>query len=159
MKVKNIMSGWLFNVLGGSFIENKTLYVGRAEAAAAQLNLEEGDVAEKQLNVAGISITDGRVFPVASLAEVKTPYVVYDSIDVQYERTKDGSYPSGATARVLCVDKTYSGAEALADKAEALLADQFVAPLNGECLVTSRGSDYDANTGDFFESIRIRVEL
>lgn len=156
-RVTQLLSNWLFEVLGGTFVEGATLYVPAGQVEAARLGLE-GVVEDSTLNI-GYSITDGRVFPIATKSEVKAPYMVYDSIEVYYERTKDGSYPANVTARIVCVERSYTAAEALADAVEEKLADRCVESMGAECVVTSRGSDYDPNTGEFLEYIRIKVEL
>lgn len=157
-KVTQLLNKWLFETLGGTFAEGATLYVPTAQVDAKKLELSEGAVEGDVLST-GSSVTDGRVFPIATKSEAKAPYIVYDSIEVYYERTKDGSYPASVTARVVCVERSYTMAEELADAVEELLCDKYVGPLDAECVVTSRGSDYDANTGEFLEYVRIKVEL
>lgn len=101
---------------------------------------------------------DAKVFALASKQEVQGSYVVYDSIEVQREYTKDGSYPVSVTARLLVVDRSLTTAEFLADSVEALLADGYI-PNVGDIRVTQRRSDYDSATGEYVEEIRITVEI
>ena len=101
---------------------------------------------------------DATVFPLATRQEVSGPYVVYDSIELQRERTKDGSYPVAVTARILVVDKSYDSAEILADAVEAVLLDSVI-PSMGDIDVTARRSDFDPSTAEFLEEIRISVDL
>lgn len=101
---------------------------------------------------------DAKVFALASKQEVQGSYVVYDSIEVQREYTKDGSYPVSVTARLLVVDRSLTTAEFLADSVEALLADGYI-PNVGDIRVTHRRSDYDSATGEYVEEIRITVEI
>lgn len=158
MKPSKILSRWLFKALAGTFVEGTTLYVGAAEAKDNVLTMN-GEVTGSTLSSAGYSITDGRVYPLATKEDVKTPYVVYDSIETLYERTKDGTVPSAITARVLCVDKSCTAVEAIADAVEATLADAYIEGFDDSVVMTSRRCDYDAGTAEFLEEIRIRIDL
>lgn len=101
---------------------------------------------------------DAKVFALASKQEVQGSYVVYDSIELQRQYTKDGSYPVSVTARLLVVDRSLTTAELLADSVEALLADGYI-PNVGDIRVNQRRSDYDSATGEYVEEIRITVEI
>lgn len=101
---------------------------------------------------------DAKVFALASKQEVQGSYVVYDSIELQRQYTKDGSYPVSVTARLLVVDRSLTTAEILADSVEAVLADGYI-PNVGDIHVTTRRSDYDSATGEYVEEIRITVEI
>lgn len=158
MKPRKILSRWLFDTLAGTFVEGTTLYVSAAEYKSGELVLD-GEVEDDTLNPAGYSLTEGRVYPMTTKDDVKTPYVVYDSIETLYDNTKDGNKPSSVTARVLCVDRSSNAAEALADAVEDALNDAFVEGLDDTCAVISRRADYDAGTGEFLEEIRIRIDV
>ena len=157
MTPRKILSNWLFSALAGTFVEGVTLYINRGQASDALLNVEGAEVTEEKL-VTGYSITNGRVYPIATRQEVKAPYVVYDSIRTTYSSTKDGTFPSSITARVMCVDKDYEAVGALADTVEARLDGAGVDSL-GVIEMTSRSSDYDASTDEFVEELIIKIDL
>lgn len=156
-KPTKILGKWLFDTLGGVFVENATLYMpGSVDNATADISGVDG-VVDREL--IGYSITDGRVFPIATKEEVKCPYVVYDSMEVRYSRTKDGQYPDSVHARVLLVDKTQRGAEELADIAESKLANAKVPALRSTCYVESRKVGFDPDTREYLEELRITIQL
>lgn len=157
MKPSTRLSQWLFDVLGGTFIEGSTLYVSDAAVEQGRLSLP-GEVSDGIIDIGGYSVTDGRVFPLVSKDDIKGAYIVYDSITITYEGTKDGRYPSIISARILCVDKTYDNAEKLADSIEDVLDGRYVPELGCIELLT-RKSDYDPGRGDFLEEITISIEL
>lgn len=157
MKATKILGKWLFDTLGGVFVENATLYMPGSVDGATAKAMGAADVADGEL--IGYSITDGRVFPIVTKEEVKCPYVVYDSMEVRYSRTKDGQFPASVHARVLLVDKTQRGAEELADIAEAKLANAKVPALRSTCYVESRKVGFDPGTREYLEELRITIEL
>ena len=101
---------------------------------------------------------DATVFPLATKQEVNGAYIMYDSIELLYERTKDGNYPIAVNARVLAVDKSYDSVELLADTVEAMLVDGVI-PEMGDVIVASRRSDFDPSTAEFIEEIKISVDI
>ena len=156
-KPTTLLNKALFGLLAGTFVEGATLYVNRGTAEMGALELP-GTVEDGVLKIEGYSITNGQIYPLASKNDIKGAYLIYDSIEVAYSGTKDGREPSSVSARVLAVDKTYGGVEALADAIEEKLSGAYVAGL-GEIELLSRGSDYDASRGDFLEEIKIYIEL
>lgn len=157
MRPTRIISEWLFATLAGVFVEKATLYVPKGSVVGGRLNLEGADVEDGK--IVGYSITDGRVYPLATKEDVKTPYVTYDGITVNYEVTKEGSAPDSMSFRVLCVERSFGSALALADSVEAALNNSFVAEVGSWLTVTSRSSDYDSQTGEFVEELRFSISL
>lgn len=157
MRPTKIISEWLFATLAGVFVERATLYVPKGSVVGAQLNLVGADV--KDGEIIGYSITDGRVYPLATKEDVKAPYVTYDGITVSYEVTKEGSSPDAVSFRVLCVDRDYDATILLADAVEAELNNSFIAEVGSWLTLTSRGSDYDSQTGEFVEELRFSITL
>lgn len=156
-KATKLLGQWLFDTLGGVFVENATLYMpGSIDGVTAEAIGAAGVVDGELI---GYSITDGRIFPIATKEEVQCPYVVYDSMEVRYSRTKDGQYPDSVYARVLLVDKTQGGAERLADIAEAKLANAKVPTLSSTCYVESRKVGFDPGAREYLEELRISIEL
>lgn len=156
MTPAKLLGEWLFNVLGGVFVENGTLYltgeVDNATLVVDNVTVDNGDIV-------GYSLTEGRVYPIATKEDVKCPYVIYDSVAVQYGETKDGPYAQSVTARILAVDKTQAGAEGIADKAEKLLSGAPVKTLGSACKLEARANGYDAATREYLEELRITIEL
>ena len=157
MKPKKIISEWLFARLAGVFVEGATLYVpngsvGDGFLAADGVEIEDG-------RLVGYSITEGRVYPIATKEDVRAPYVTYDNISVVYDVTKDGSEPESLTCRVLCVDRSYTAVDALADAVEAELNNAWVAELDSALMMTSRRSDFDASTGEYVEELFLTINL
>lgn len=157
MRPTKIISEWLFATLAGIFVERSTLYVPKGSVVGGQLNLEGVDV--KDGNLIGYSVTNGRVYPLATKEDVKTPYVTYDGITINYEVTKEGSAPDSVSFRVLCVERGFGAAVDLADAVEAELNNSYVAEVGSWLTVTSRSSDYDSQTGEFVEELRFSITL
>jgi hypothetical protein len=157
MKPSRILSKWFFDNLAGTFVDKAVLYVSTAQVAQGRLELPIGNVAGQDL-YAGYTIANGQVYPVATTKEIEGAYVIYDNITTLYEATKDGTTPSSLTARVLCVDKTFDAAEALADAVEDKLIDAYIAEL-GCITLESRKVGYDSATGEFLEEFNIKIEL
>lgn len=156
-KPKTILSEWLYNALRGMYTSGVTLYVGRLEAEMANLTLP-GEVRDNVLVLTGEIISGNNTFPICTKEEVKTPFFTYDSIEVTYGGTKDGRYPETITARVVCVHSTYTDAEALCDDVEARIHGSYIPGL-GILEVQARRSAYEQATGEFFEELKINVEL
>lgn len=156
MKVNRILGDWLFATLAGTFVEGATLYVPNGTVSEGVLNI---DAAEQDGSLVGYSLTNGRVFPIVVKENVKTPYVTYDNITVNYVATKDGSEPDNLTCRVLCVDRGYRDVEMLADAVEAMLNNAWVEGLRSTLLLDSRRSDYDPATGEFLEEMRFSITI
>jgi hypothetical protein len=159
MKPSSILSRWLFETLAGTFVEGTTLYITPAEVTLGSIDVPTATVDKTLLKVGGYSITDGQVYPIASKSEIKGAYVIYDSIKVLYESTKDGTEPSSITARILAVDKGYEKVDALADAIEARLANAYIKGLGSSIVLESRSTGYDADTGEFLCEIRISVNI
>lgn len=157
MKPSKIVSEWLFSTLAGVFVEGATLYVPKGRSAEGVLTTQGGAVDDGKL--IGYSITEGRVYPIATKEDVKSPYVTYDSITVNYEPTKDGAIPDSLSCRVLCVDRSYTAVEALADAVEGALNNAWVDELGSCLLMRSRRSDYDPSTGEFVENLNFSITL
>lgn len=157
MRPSWILSKWLFQSLAGTFVDGTTLCINVGEVAKGVLDLPIGST--EGVELIGYSIADLQIYPLASKSEIKGAYVIYDNIKTLYGRTKDGNYPNLLRARILCVDKTYSGVEALADAVESKVAGAYIEPLHSECNITSRGSDYDPATGEYLEELLIETEL
>ena len=113
MRPSKAISDWLFATLGGIFVENATLYVPRGAVSEGVLNAVGATVQDGAL--VAYSMTEGRVYPIATREDVKMPYMTYDNITVSYEATKDGAEPDGLSFRVLCVERDYDAVVALAD--------------------------------------------
>lgn len=159
MKPSGHLSRWLFSTIAGTFVEGTTLYISVAQVAQGELQLPESATVEDGTLTVGYSIAEGHVYPMCTQREVKRPYVMYDSIEVLYDSTKDGNEPTELNARVLCVHKTSPEVQALADSVEDLLNNAYIKSLDACCYVTSRRLDYDAQDGDFLEELRINVRL
>ena len=157
MSPKRVVGEWLFSKLAGVFVEGATLYVPKGLVTEGVLNPGEAEVADGKL--VGYSLTEGRVYPIATKEDVRAPYVTYDNITVNYEATKDGSYPDNLTCRVLCVDRGYTLVEALADAVEATLNNAWVEAVGSEILLSSRTSDCDPSTGEYIEELRFSITL
>ena len=156
-KPAKIISDWLFSTLAGVFVEGSTLYVPKGSVSEGVL--ASGNIDVKDSRIVGYSITAGRVYPLATKEDVKTPYVTYDSITVNYDATKDGCFPSSLTFRVLCVEKTYTAVDALADAVEDALNNAYVDELDSELIITTRASEYDAGVGEFVEELKFSITL
>lgn len=155
-KPTKLLGQWLFEKLGGVFVENATLYIpGSVDGITASTS--DASIVDKEL--IGYSMTDGRVYPIATKEDVKCPYIIYDSMEVRYVRTKDGQHPDSVHARVLIVDKTQSSAEHLADIAESKLANARMPDLRSTCYVDSRKVGFDPGTREYLEELRISIEL
>lgn len=157
MRPSKAISDWLFATLGGVFVENATLYVPRGAVSEGVLNVVGATVQDSAL--VAYSITEGRVYPIATREDVKTPYMTYDNITVSYEATKDGAEPDGLSFRVLCVERDYDAVVALADAVEGQLNNAWVDELDGALELTSRRSDYDAATGEYLEELRFSITI
>ena len=158
MKASKILSRWFFETLAGTFVEGTTLYVSAQEAERGELGLS-GTVDAGNLTIAGYSITNGQVYPLATKKDIKGAYIIYDSIEISYDTTKDGTYPSAISARLLCVDGGFTTVEALADAVEDKMRDAWVPALDSTVELLTRRSDYDSNTNEYLEEIRIRLQL
>lgn len=157
MRVSSTLSKWLFEQLAGTFVENNILYV--PDSYAAGCVIVPGAVNDGEIDVdEGNAVRDGKVFPLVVKSSTKTPYVVYDNMRVTYDSTKDGSYPSQLSWRVLAVERTTGAAEQLGDRVEAVLSGNYVAGL-GEIDITSRELNYDPNTGDFLIEMFFKIDL
>lgn len=156
MKPSRILSKWVFDNLAGTFVEGSVLYVGNAEVM--QGRLEVGNVRVDDSTLTGYTIAGGQIYPIATKAEIKGAYVIYDNITTLYDATKDGTEPSALTARVLCVDKDFDAAEALADAVEEKLMDVNI-PNLGCILLESRKVGFDASTGEYLEEFNLKIEL
>lgn len=159
MNPRNILSQWLFNNLAGTFIEGSTLYVGAAEVAMGEIDLSSYGIVEGNTLNTGFSIANGQVYPISTKKDIKGPYVVYDNLEVLYDSTKDGTFPSGLSARVLCVDKGYNAVEALADAVERKLLNAYIVELDADVELKSRRIDFDPNTGEYLEELRISLTI
>ncbi len=157
MKPKKIISEWLFARLAGVFVEGATLYVPNGSVGDGFLTADGVEVEDGKL--VGYSITEGRVYPIATKEDVKAPYVTYDNISVIYDATKDGAEPESLTCRVLCVDRSYTAVDILADAVEASLNNAWVAELGSALMMTSRRSDFDASTGEYVEELFLSINL
>ena len=155
MKPSKVMSEWLFATLAGIFVEGVTLYVPKGRSAEGILSVQDGTVDDGKL--IGYSITEGRVYPIATKEDVKAPYVTYDSIIINYESTKDGSIPDSLSCRVLCVDRGFTAVEALADAVEAALNNAWVDDLDSCLALRSRRSDFDPSTGEYVEDLNFSI--
>lgn len=156
MKPGRIVGDWLFASLAGIFVEGATLYAPRGAVSDGVLDL---DATLQDGALVGYSLTEGRVFPIATKEDVKAPYVIYDSITVNYEATKDGSFPDSLTCRVLCVDRGYAAVEALADAVEATLGNAWVDGIGSSLQLNSRRSDFDVATGEYLEELRFSITI
>lgn len=159
MRPTTILSRWLFDNLAGTFVEESTLYVGRAEADMGVLNLSAGEVQDGELHISGYAIKDGQIYPLATKKDIKGAFVVYDNIEVMYGQTKDGPYAEQLTCRILCVDKTFHGVESLADAVEEKLSGAYIQELQGFVDILSRKAGYDPNTGEFLNELKLKVDL
>jgi hypothetical protein len=157
MKPKKVISEWLFARLAGVFVEGTTLYVPNGSVGDGFLAADGVEVEDGRL--VGYSITEGRVYPIATKEDVRAPYVTYDNISVVYDVTKDGSEPESLTCRVLCVDRSYTAVDALADAVEAEINNAWVAELDGALMMTSRRSDFDASTGEYVEELFLSINM
>lgn len=157
MKPIQLLSQWLFARLAETFVEGGTLYVTKGQVDQGSLYLGDGEVTGDDLTA--YSITDGRVYPLATKMEVKCPYIMYDGLETIYGRSKDGTFPESLQARVLCVAKDFGQAQNLADAVEARLDDAAIPSLGTIAELVSRRCDYDAGVDEYLEEIRIKVEL
>lgn len=157
MKPGKIISDWLFATLAGVFVENATLYVPKGAVSDSVLSLDSAVVRDGKF--VGYSMTEGRVFPLATKENVKTPYITYDNIAVAYVPTKDGSVPDSLTCRVLCVDRGYTEVGALADAVEVALNNAWVEGLGGALLLDSRRSNFDTATGEYLEELFFSITI
>ncbi len=157
MKPSKIISDWLFATLGGIFVEGGTLYVPKGYVSEGTLTAIGATVEDGAL--VGYSLTEGRVYPLATKEDVKAPYVIYDNIVVTYEATKDGSLPDSLSFRVLCVDRGYGAVESLADAVEEALNNALVEGFGSGLSLLSRGSEYDASTGEYVEELRFSITI
>lgn len=157
MKPKKVISEWLFARLAGVFVEGATLYVPNGSVGDGFLTADGVEIEDGRL--VGYSITEGRVYPIATKEDVRAPYVTYDNISVVYDVTKDGSEPESLTCRVLCVDRSYTAVDALADAVEAEINNAWVTELDSALMMTSRRSDFDASTGEYVEELFLTINL
>lgn len=157
MKPIKIISGWLFDMLAGTFVEGTTLYVGMGNVTEGVADMS--DTVTDGAIIAGYALTDGRVYPLATKEDVKTPYVTYDDITLNYSATKDGSAPSDISFRVMCVERSYTGVDALADAVEAKLNNVWIGALSDYAQLQSRRPGYDPSTGEFIEELRFKIDI
>lgn len=157
MRPSTVLSRWLFEELAGTFVEGATLYVPRSAVEDGGIVID-GEVDENTQTVEVYSITGGRVFPLASKNDIEGAYMVYDSIEVMYESTKDGREPSGISFRILAVDCTYDGVEALADAIEAAMEGATVPEL-GDVEIYTRRSDFTPERGDYIVEFKLSISL
>jgi hypothetical protein len=157
MRPSKAISDWLFATLGGVFVENATLYVPRGAVSEGVLNVVGATVQDGAL--VAYSITEGRVYPIATREDVKTPYMTYDNITVSYEATKDGAEPDGLSFRVLCVERDYDAVVALADAVAGKLNNAWVDILSSALTLTSRRSSFDAATGEYLEELTFELTI
>lgn len=157
MRPSRVISEWLFATLAGVFVEGATLYVPKGAAAEGILEARGATLEDGKL--IGYSITEGRIYPLATKEDVKSPYVTYDNISISYEATKDGAEPDELTCRVTCVDRSYTAVEALTDAVEAALNNAWIDEL-GSCLyLRQRRSDFDPATGEYVEELIFYITL
>lgn len=157
MRPSKAISDWLFATLGGVFVENATLYVPRGAVSEGVLNAVGATVQDGAL--VAYSITEGRVYPIVTREDVKTPYMTYDNITVTYEATKDGAEPDGLSFRVLCVERDYDAVVALADAVAGKLNNAWVDILASALALTSRRSSFDAATGEYLEELTFELTI
>lgn len=157
MRPSKAISDWLFATLGGVFVENATLYVPRGAVSEGVLNAVGATVQDGAL--VAFSMTEGRVYPIATREDVKTPYMTYDNITVTYEATKDGAEPDGLSFRVLCVERDYDAVVALADAVAGKLNNAWVDILASALALTSRRSSFDAATGEYLEELTFELTI
>lgn len=157
MRPNRVISEWLFATLAGVFVEGATLYVPKGSSTEGVLNAMGATAEDGKL--IGYSITEGRVYPIATKEDVKSPYVMYDNIVISYESTKDGAEPDNLTFRVMCVDRSYTAVEALADAVEGVLNNAWVEDLGSCLLMRQRRSDFDPATGEYVEELNFYITL
>lgn len=157
MRPSRVISEWLFATLAGVFVEGATLYVPKGSSTEGVLNAMGATAEDGKL--IGYSITEGRVYPIATKEDVKLPYVMYDNIVIDYEATKDGAEPETLSCRVMCVDRGYTAVEALADAVEGALNNAWVEGLDSALLLRQRRSGYDPATGEYVEELTFNIIL
>lgn len=157
MKPIKIISDWLFGMLAGTFVEDTTLYVGMGSVTDGIVSMSD-TVTDGEV-IAGYALTGGRVYPLATKDDVKTPYVTYDDIVLNYGLTKDGAEPSDLTFRVICVERSYTGVGALADAVVAKINNTWIAEFCDYVQMQSRRPGYDPSTGEFLEELRFKIEI
>ena len=154
---KKILCEWLFAELAGTFVEGLTLYLPMGGVAESVLDAQQLSVTGGKLS--GYSVTEGRIYPIATKEDVKAPYVTYDSLVVTYESTKDGVEPDKVSFRILCVDRSYTAVEALADAVETRVNNAYVVLLASCVEAVSRRSDFDSSTGEYIEELLFNINL
>lgn len=98
------------------------------------------------------SMIGTKVFPLMTKEPQSLPWIVYDNIEVNYEKTKDQCLATDATLSILCAASTNDSCTALYKAVEAAIN------MKDGCSVDKMVSSYDDNVG-FINEINIKIEL
>lgn len=89
-------------------------------------------------------IVGERVFYLRTGKQVPAPWVMVGSVRAEYERTKDGLFPSAYEYVVECIAKTAEECNRVADAVISVLQGAIVPELDyAENNLASRAEDYD----------------
>jgi hypothetical protein len=97
------------------------------------------------------------IFPLRTKEAVKGGYIVIDSFETVNSSTKDGVFPESLSARLLCVDKTYSSASALAASVESVIKSLYIPQFGDVLAVVQKKEGIEGE--EFLQELIIKIDL
>ena len=97
------------------------------------------------------------IFPLRTKEAVKGGYIVIDSFETVNSSSKDGFFPESLSARLLCVDKTYSSVSALAARVEAVIKSLYIPQFDDVLAVVQKKEGTEGD--EFLQELIIKIDL
>lgn len=97
------------------------------------------------------------IFPLRTKEDVRGGYVILDSFETGFSSTKDGFYPENLSARILCVEKTYTSASALAARIETVIKNLYVPQFGDVLAVVQKKEGIEGD--EFLQELIIKIDL
>lgn len=122
------------------------------------MKLREWIVSELKGSSLLSGIVGERVFYLRTGKQVPAPWVMVGSVRLEYERTKDGLFPSAYEYVVECIAKTAEECGRAADAVVSALQGAIVPELDyAENNLASRAEDYDFEQEQYIYSLTFRA--